>query len=112
MADSIADLIAEARKLAASGRFFPNNGLADMVTRLADELARVVALEATNTGDDPIPRYAQLDVWMALGDYSEGYESIRERLGFAETWAQLMAEVRAHRVVPVEEPTETEATHG
>jgi hypothetical protein len=43
--------------------------------------------------DDPIPRYAQLDIWMALGFDPTYYEASREMDGFAETWAQLCAEV-------------------
>ena len=46
--------------------------------------------------EDPIPRYAQLDVFMALygSERSEEYEAMRNLWGFAETWAQLMSRVR------------------
>lgn len=46
---------------------------------------------------DPIPRYAQLDLWMALygADRSEEYGPFREEHGFAETWARLCGEVRS-----------------
>lgn len=47
------------------------------------------------SGDDPIPRYAQLDVWMSLyGSHrSQEYEPYREQHGFALTWANLCWEV-------------------
>ena len=54
------------------------------------------------SGDDPIPRYAQLDVWMALfgAERSEEYEPFREEHGFAETWSWLLAQVRRPPVSP------------
>lgn len=44
--------------------------------------------------DDPIPRYAQLDLWMALGYDPNEYEAFREEHGFAETWSTLLLHVR------------------
>jgi len=45
---------------------------------------------------DPIPRYAQLDVWMALygADFSSAFEEWRDRHSFAEAWARLVGGVR------------------
>jgi len=53
--------------------------------------------ESSGQDDDPIPRYAQLDVWMALfgADRSQEYEAFRDEHGFAETWALLCHDVRA-----------------
>lgn len=46
--------------------------------------------------EDPIPRYAQQDIWMSLygAENSEGYDEYRERYGFAETWAMMCSVVR------------------
>jgi len=46
--------------------------------------------------DDPIPRYAQCDIWMAIygNDSSSDYEAYRTEHGFADTWAFLCAQVR------------------
>lgn len=48
-------------------------------------------------GDDPIPRYAQLDIWMALGYDPNDYTTHREAAGFDATWAVLCAAVRSRR---------------
>lgn len=42
---------------------------------------------------DPIPRYAQLDVWMALGGDPGVFETWRDRRTFADAWAQLLRAV-------------------
>jgi len=46
----------------------------------------------------PIPEYALLDVWMALGGESEAFTHWRfnedRRRTMADSWAQLMAAVR------------------
>jgi hypothetical protein len=53
-------------------------------------------VEQLSGTDDPIPRYAQLDIWMALygSNRSEGYGPFRDGHGFAETWAFLFSEVK------------------
>ena len=48
--------------------------------------------------DDPIPMYAQLDIWSALHtpedvDPAE-YDAFRAEHGFSDTWAELCAAVR------------------
>lgn len=61
--------------------------------------ARATARDEATNGDDPIPRYAQLDLWMALygSGRSEEYGPFRDQHGFAETWARLCDEVRTAR---------------
>lgn len=69
-----------------------DKGLDELIDYLAD-------LPELVTSDDPIPRYAQLDVWMALfgAERSQEYEAFRDEHGFAETWSWLLAEVRTRR---------------
>lgn len=45
---------------------------------------------------DPVPRFAQLDVWMALGGDPLDFERWRDhpRRSFGDAWAQLMAAVQ------------------
>lgn len=51
-------------------------------------------MDAKPVMDDPIPRYAQLDVWLALGGDGQAFERWRDERGFADAWAQLMAAVK------------------
>jgi len=48
--------------------------------------------------DDPIPRYAQLDVWCALGGDYASFDHWRfhedDRRTFADAWAQLCAAIK------------------
>jgi hypothetical protein len=48
--------------------------------------------------DDPIPMYAQLDIWSALHNPEDvdpaEYDAFRAEHGFADTWAELCAAVR------------------
>ena len=49
---------------------------------------------AVRERDDPIPRYAQLDVWMALGGGAVAFERWRDGRTFADAWSELIAAVR------------------
>jgi hypothetical protein len=42
-----------------------------------------------------IPIYGMLDVWTALGHDSREFDSWYERVGYAEAWAEICAQVRA-----------------
>jgi hypothetical protein len=48
--------------------------------------------------DDPIPMYAQLDIWAALHNPEDvnpaEYDAFRAEHGYADTWAELCAAVR------------------
>lgn len=41
-----------------------------------------------------IPRYAMLDVWVALGHEPSEFDAWYEQVGHAKAWAALMAAVR------------------
>jgi hypothetical protein len=69
--------------------------------KIADALLVADHLWTEQPSDDPIPHYAQLDIWMALGHDSQEYDSWRDSIGFAEAWARLCAEVRASSPAPV-----------
>ena len=68
--------------------------------------------------DDPIPMYAQLDIWAALHNPEDvnpaEYDAFRAEYGYADTWAELCAAVRAvargagYITVRTAEPTEAE----
>lgn len=67
--------------------------------RLIAAVAEPAAVPPAGAGreqDDPIPRYAQLDIWMALygADFSFEFEEWRNRHSFAEAWARLVGGVR------------------
>lgn len=95
MVDATQDLVDEARRqarvLIRTGHGVEGRTLYE---RLADALE--AAQRPPVSKDDPIPRYAQLDVWMALfgAERSEEYGPFREEHGHAETWAWLLAQVR------------------
>lgn len=42
----------------------------------------------------PIPRYAMLDVWMAVGKDSTEFDAWADEQGYAEAWAWLCSEIR------------------
>lgn len=58
--------------------------------------------------DDPIPRYAQLDVWMALfgSRVSQEYEEFRDEHGYADTWSWLLQQVRDLTAPPTDDERE------
>lgn len=68
-----------------------------MIQVRADALRALVDMVPTPDPEwGPIPRYAMLDIWMAVhgSDQSEEFEGFADELGYAETWARLCAMVR------------------
>lgn len=47
-------------------------------------------------GAHPVPRYAQLDVWMALGGEPQAFEAWRDapKRTYADAWSQLLGAIR------------------
>lgn len=62
--------------------------------------------------DQVIPRYAMLDVWMALYDHdnSQAFDGFYESAGYAEAWATLLAAIRARAGEPQGEPSDAQHT--
>jgi len=57
------------------------------------------AMEVVKTSkgtDDPIPLYAQLDVWMALygPETSQAFEKYAATVGFADRWSEILGVIR------------------
>ncbi|GAA6124201.1 hypothetical protein BPY_23090 [Bifidobacterium psychraerophilum] len=77
-----------------------------------------IATDEAPIHDDPIPMYAQLDIWSALHSPEDvdpaEYDAFRAEHGFADTWAELCAAVRTvargagYITVRTAEPTEGE----
>ncbi len=74
---------------------------------IANALRRTVQGEPTATS---IPRYAMLDVWMALYGHenSQAFDGFYEGAGYAEAWATLLAAIRARAAEPQGEPTDAQ----
>lgn len=86
-----------------------NSGVCSPTTRgLLDDAQALIDRLTAPPADWPIPRYAMLDIWMALygSERSEEFEAFADEHGFAETWARLCAEVRGLTAPPSEEEIE------
>lgn len=73
--------------------FYPPAPEYDALT-VAVRAAAPIIERAVRERDDPIPRYAQLDVWMALGGGAVAFERWRDGRTFADAWSELIAAVR------------------
>lgn len=56
-----------------------------------------------------IPRYAMLDIWVALGRDSIHFDDWYDEHGYADAWAELTAAVRGARTAPAVTRDEIEA---
>ena len=66
----------------------------DAVVMLADLANRLVAALAAVTADTAPPAYLALDLWMALGAPVGEFDAYYERNGWANSWSNLLGEVR------------------
>lgn len=83
-------------------------GSGEELSDALEDLLAVVDRLTAPPADWPIPRYAMLDIWMALygSERSEEFEAFADEHGFAETWARLCAEVRGLTAPPSEDEIE------
>jgi|AntRauMFilla1563_2_1112583.scaffolds.fasta_scaffold40373_3 hypothetical protein len=93
--------MSDAGDLIAEARAWPSDmGEGATMNALADALEAAL-MRAENAGADmrwgPIPRYAMLDIWMAVygSDRSQNFEMFADANGYAETWAWLCSAIRA-----------------
>ena len=93
---SNAELIARLRHQHLPDNPWEKCDLRDVMEAAATALAQSESDPAEALAYDPIPRYAQLDIFLALNSSarSEEYTPFREQHGFAETWARLCSSVR------------------